>query len=159
MADFDDALAEAQVKPMEMRFAALDGREVDLAKLRGKVVLIDFTAYTWCLACHAEDPYVRAAYDKYHEKGFEVIGLALELRKATEYLVAHVRDAGIAWPLYFNGKGLENEWAQKCGFIGVPQLFLLDKQGLLVTPKDGEARGKNLEPLVRNCLGLGHAPN
>ncbi len=51
--------------PLELKFTALDGREVDLAKLRGRVVLIDFWA-TWHDVCVAEMKAVRKAYDRFH---------------------------------------------------------------------------------------------
>jgi hypothetical protein len=66
-------LTELRSKPLELKFTAADGREVDLAKLRGKVVLLDFWA-TWCPPCIGEMPNVVSTYEKLREKGFEVVG-------------------------------------------------------------------------------------
>ncbi len=69
-------------KPIEMKFTALDGSEVDLSKLRGKVVLLEFWA-VWSPASARALPDIIAAYDKYHAQGFEVIGISMDqVRKA-----------------------------------------------------------------------------
>ncbi|MDB6126162.1 MAG: alkyl hydroperoxide reductase/Thiol specific antioxidant/Mal allergen, partial [Verrucomicrobia bacterium] len=71
---------ELASRPLELQFVAADGREVDLAKLRGQVVLIDFWA-TWCGPCIAELPNVKRVYAAYHDRGFAVVGIALENAK------------------------------------------------------------------------------
>src|SRR5208337_1847889 len=66
--------------PLDVRFTAVDGREVDLAKLKGKVVLVDFWA-TWCGPCVGEVPHVKQAYQELHSRGFEIVGISLDKDK------------------------------------------------------------------------------
>src|SRR5438067_10175070 len=72
--------ADVTGKPVDIKFTAVDGREVDLAKLKGKVVLIDFWA-TWCGPCMGEVPHVVEAYQKLHGKGFEIVGISFDKDK------------------------------------------------------------------------------
>ena len=113
-------------KPVDIRFTALDGREVDLAKLRGKVVLVDFWA-TDCGPCVAEMPEIKAVYDKFHDKGFEIIGISLDSKEAT--LRRFIRDKSLPWPQHFDGKGWENRFAQQFGIFAIPTVWLVNRRG------------------------------
>jgi thiol-disulfide isomerase/thioredoxin len=172
-------LVQLRTKPMELKFTAADGREVDLAKLRGKVVLIDFWA-TWCGPCIAELPNLTRVYETYHDKGFEIVGISFENSGAIdEVALRHPRNAGKAldrpevvasekaaakekmlkftrerkmpWPQHFDGNYWENEFGRMFGINSIPAMFLLDKSGRLV---ETNARGEKLEPLVKKLLGL-----
>ena len=124
------ATAEIKTKPLEMKFTAVDGREVDLAKLQGKVVLIDFWA-TWCGPCVAELPNVLKAYKELHPKGFEIVGISLDSDKAK--LEEFVKERGMEWPQYYDGKGWQNEISGKYGINSIPAMWLLNKKGMVVS--------------------------
>jgi thiol-disulfide isomerase/thioredoxin len=136
--------------PMELKFTALDGREVDLAKYRGKVVLIDFWA-TWCGPCIAELPNVKKVYADYRAKGFDIISIALDRAEDRQKLVNMVAKEEMPWPQYFDGKYWQTDISVKYGITGIPAMFLLDKTGRLVSTN---ARGPKLEEEVKRYLAL-----
>lgn len=136
---------EPGAKPLELKFTAADGSTVDLAKLRGKVVLIDFWA-TCCEPCMQEVPNVVAVYKAFHEKGFEIIGISLDSRKDTMLKVT--REKEMTWPQYFDGKGPNNEISSAFHINLIPAMWLVNKKGYVVTT---DARG-NLEAEVARLL-------
>lgn len=135
---------DALGKPLEIKFTALDGREVDVSKMKGKVVLIDFWA-TWCGPCVAEVPNVKKAYEKLHPKGFEIVGISFDDDK--EKLQKFVSRERMPWPQFFDGEGFGNKFGQQYGINGIPTMWLVDKQGNLreMNARDGlEAKVEKL---------------
>lgn len=122
---------EMREKPLDLSFTAVDGSKVDLAALRGKVVLVDFWA-TWCPPCVEEVPAVVAAYEKFRDQGFEIIGISLDENK--EALEKFTKENKMSWPQFFDGKGWENELAQRFKIQSVPTMWLLDREGKLADP-------------------------
>jgi peroxiredoxin len=143
-------LEARKVEAVEMKFTAIDVREVDLAQLRGKVVLIDFWA-TWCGPCKEELPNVLENYRKYHELGFEVVGVSLDHAKDRQKLIDYTREQGLPWPQHFDGQGFKNQFATQFSIRAIPAMFLLDQAGRVAST---EARGAKLEPEIRRLLKL-----
>ena len=139
-------------KPMEITGTLLGGGAFDQQSLAGKVVLVDFWA-TWCGPCVAEMPNILAQYEKYHAKGFEVVGISLdEDRKALEAFVAEKK---LPWPILFEqsgGEGWRHPMATKYGISGIPQLILIGRDGNVITLNArGEALAKRLAELFKDA--------
>jgi thiol-disulfide isomerase/thioredoxin len=114
----------------EVKFTSLTGDPVDLSQMKGKVVLIDFWA-TWCPPCRGEVPNVVAAYNKYHDKGFEIIGISLDQNRDT--LKAFTKEHGMTWPQFFDGQGWDNRISKSFGIDSIPAMWLVGKDGKLIT--------------------------
>ncbi len=132
---------------MELSFTDLEGRKVDLAALKGKVVLVDFWA-TWCGPCVGELPNVLKAYATYHDKGFEIIGISLDQEK--DALASFVKENKMTWSQYFDSKGGENALANKFSIHTIPATFLIGKDGkVAATNLRGEALEEKLAELLK----------
>jgi thiol-disulfide isomerase/thioredoxin len=120
---------------VDIQFTAVDGRPVNVKDMKGKVILIDFWA-TWCGPCVGELPHVKEAYEKLHDKGFEIVGLSFDQDKSA--LEGFVKEKGMAWPQYFDGEGWGNKFGKQYGIESIPAMWLIDKKGNL---RDMNARG------------------
>lgn len=136
-------------KPIEITGTQLDGHPFDQASLKGKVVLVDFWA-TWCGPCVAEFPNVLENYHKYHDKGFEVVGISLDQDR--EALETFIKEKGVPWVTLFDerSEGEGNPTVTRYGVMGIPTVILVGADGNVVSLN---ARGEKLGELLAQLLG------
>lgn len=144
-------LIELPGNKMEVFGKTLEGNEFDWGSYRGKVVLVDFWA-TWCGPCLQELPNVLANYKKYHDKGFEVVGVNLDNEKSQ--IQGFVEKYKIPWTNIFpenpESRGWSHPMTTYYGIESIPSVILVDQEGKVVSTM---ARGPELGRLLEQLLG------
>jgi peroxiredoxin len=123
-----------------------DGKEIALNDIMGKVTLIDFWA-AWCKPCRAENPNIVSVYEKYHDKGLNVIGVSLD-RSADAWKKAIIDD-GLEWHQISNIAYFDDQIAKMYNVNAIPAAFLLDENGVIIAKN---LRGQDLEAKVSELL-------
>lgn len=123
-----------------------EGEMLSLSSLKGKYVLIDFWA-SWCSPCIAEVPNVKAVYDEYKAKGFEILSVSLDNDKAK--WMSAIAKHNLNWKHISTLKGWDCGIAEKYNVTGVPAMILLDKEGRIVTK---DLRGEKLREEVGKLI-------
>jgi len=106
-----------------------NGNPVQLSSLLGNYLLIDFWA-AWCGPCRRENPYIVAAYNKYHDRGFDILGVSLDNSKE-RWLKAIEMDR-LAWTHVSDLKYWSNEVASLYGISSIPSNLLLNPEGKII---------------------------
>ena len=133
----------------------LDGRRVRLSDLRGKVVLLEFTA-TWCPACDRAASDTRELYKRFKGASFEAISISLDGGENTdttvEDLARFVRRARIDWTVLFDDTGKDNLAAASYGVENLPAHFLVDKSGIIRSIVRGQTDSRQIRNQIRELL-------
>lgn len=116
-----------------------NGKPLKLSGLRGKVVLVDFWA-SWCGPCRKENPNLVKAYAKYHDKGFEIVGISLDDKK--ENWLKAIEADKLTWLHASDLKGWKSDLAAEYGIRSIPTSFLVDGSGKIIAK---DLRGEQLD--------------
>ncbi len=138
-------------KPFVLAGKTSEGKDFSTKEYLGKVVLVDFWA-TWCPPCRAEVPRVKAMYDKYHDKGLEIVGVSCD--GDGDALAKYTKDNDMPWVQLWDKEkqgGKPAAWhalALEWNVMAIPQMFLIDRKGVLRTV---EARGE-MEKMIPELI-------
>jgi len=130
-------------QPLPIAFKTADGREVDRTTLSNKVVLVDFWA-TWCPLCVQEMPELKKLYDRYHDHGFEIVGINFD--DQTNAARQFIKDQGLPWPQFLGGN--DNRYGKDYGMNALPQAWLVDRKGIVQDIHGRTDREAKIEKLL-----------
>ena len=145
-----ESLANLEIGKIAPDFAgpSPEGEEIALADIKGKATIIDFWA-SWCKPCRVENPNVVRVYEKYHDKGLEIISVSLDREGQKAAWLKAIEDDKLTWHHVSSLKYFNDPIAQLYHITAIPATFILDEDGRIVAKR---LRGKALEDQIASML-------
>jgi peroxiredoxin len=130
----------------------MDGKAVNFpADYKGKIVILDFWA-TWCGPCMGEVPGLVTAYNQFHPKGVEVLGITLDQADSADKVKKVAADNKMTWPQVYDGKYWSSRVAQMYGIDSIPHPFLVDGDTGKIIAEGDVLRGDSLAKTLQSAL-------
>lgn len=134
----------------DVQFNTIDGKQISMESLKNKVVLVNFWA-TDCPGCIKEMPQLINTYQQYHQKGFEIIAVAMPYDQITQIL-NYSKSQALPFPVTHDSSA---EIINKFGKVSLtPTAFIYDKQGRLLQHTIGELDFNALQQLLNKELSI-----
>jgi peroxiredoxin len=140
-------LSQPTGKAPTFKLKTVDGKTIDLQKLQGKVVVVNFWA-TWCGPCKAEIPGFQDMYKQYRSKGLEIVGVSLD-RDGWTPVKPFIEQHKIAYPIVIGDGDLADAYG---GINAIPTTFIIDKKGNIVNHHIGYLDKGTFENLIKELL-------
>jgi peroxiredoxin len=126
----------------------MNGARVRLSDYKGKVILLNFWA-TWCGPCKVEIPEFIEAYDRYHDRGFVILGVLSQDDPSPEDLRAFASGYGMNYPIFREHVELDEAFGP---LWAIPTSFIIDRQGSICTKHMGPVSKEMLEREIKRLL-------
>lgn len=146
-----ESMKKADVGSVAPNFSAPTptGEMLSLKDAMGKYTIIDFWA-SWCKPCRMENPNVVKVYNKYHDKGLNIISVSLDKAEQKDKWIQAISDDKMDWFHVSNLQFWQDPIAQQYNVRSIPATYLLDENGMII---DKDLRGAALEAKIATLLG------
>jgi thiol-disulfide isomerase/thioredoxin len=125
-----------------------EGQQITMSKIKGKVTIIDFWA-SWCKPCRIENPNLVKVYNEYHDKGLEIISVALDRVNKKEFWTKAIQKDQLNWYNVSNLKYWNDPIAKAYNVNSIPATFIIDENGVIIADR---LRGADLETKIKELL-------
>ncbi|RMA58932.1 TlpA disulfide reductase family protein [Ulvibacter antarcticus] len=145
------SMSKTDIGGMAPEFSAPtpEGNMLSLKETLGKYTIIDFWA-SWCRPCRMENPNVVRVYEKYHDKGLNIISVSLDKDTQKDRWIKAISDDNMDWYHVSNLQFWQDPIAKMYGVRSIPATFLLDEEGKIIGKN---LRGAALESKIASLMG------